>query len=112
MDDRLRYSKATLIGYVPHFVEAHWPKNKTAKQGGPATPGRGEAAVTLTRFIHELPLEEMPQIPKLAEQAYFTYRMTTMELDPKATYIPEWKDLSNAQKNGLCEAVEEVLRRA
>jgi hypothetical protein len=43
--------KQELLDAVPAYVDEHWPKNDTAAEGGPATPGRGEAAVAITRFI-------------------------------------------------------------
>jgi hypothetical protein len=48
------YFKQELLDMIPVFVEKHYPKNDTAAHGGPATPGRGEATVLLTRFIMEL----------------------------------------------------------
>lgn len=46
--------RVALEAFLPHFIERHWPKNDTAAQGGAPTPGRGEATVTLVRFIAEV----------------------------------------------------------
>jgi hypothetical protein len=51
-------TKEDLLAAIPAFVERHYPKNGTAAQGGERTPGRGEAAVLLARFVGELPKPE------------------------------------------------------
>ena len=40
-----------MLSAIPSFIEEHYPKNRTAADGGPPTPGRGEAVVLLTRFV-------------------------------------------------------------
>lgn len=47
-------TKEGLYAAIPAFVERHYPKNGTAAHGGEPTPGRGEAAVLLARFVGEL----------------------------------------------------------
>ena len=45
---------------VPGFIERHWPKNDTAAEGGAPTPGRGDATVTVSKFITEFAAEHAP----------------------------------------------------
>ena len=46
---------------IPRFVENHFPKNDTAAHGGAPTPGRGEAAVLLARFVSEITHTQPPE---------------------------------------------------
>jgi hypothetical protein len=54
MHSESTWTREDLRQAVPDFIERHWPKNDTAAQGGPATPGRGEAMAAVAMFIFEL----------------------------------------------------------
>jgi hypothetical protein len=49
------YTREDMERALPAFIERHWPKNGTAENGGPATPGRGEAMTAVAMFLAELP---------------------------------------------------------
>jgi len=59
-------TKEQLLAAVPDYVDRCWPKSDTAAQGGPATPGRGEAVVAITRFILDVVPEDA--VPTRAEK--------------------------------------------
>lgn len=54
----ITYTKDDLYSAVPDFIDKHFPKNKTAAQGGEPTPGRGDAMAAIAMFIAELPTGE------------------------------------------------------
>lgn len=64
---REAYTKNQLYDLMPRFIERHWPKNDTAANGGPATPGRGKAMAAIAMFIAELPEPGEPNPSALSE---------------------------------------------
>lgn len=74
-------TKQELYDAIPEFVDRHWPKNDTAAHGGAPTPGRGEVAVLLTRFVTEA-------VPD----------------DPSASRLQGWRfHASDSGKTGPCQ---------
>jgi hypothetical protein len=57
-------------------------------------------------------LDPPPDVPRLAEHAYFVYGTVVNFKNYQGLPMPEWNDLTTIIQEAWCEVVEEVLRRA